>query len=38
LMFAVKELDSNANVKELSADELETDIEVLGVTGLEDLL
>jgi P-type E1-E2 ATPase len=38
LMFAMKELDSNANVKELSADELETDIEVLGVTGLQDLL
>jgi len=38
LMFAVKELDSNANVKELSDEELETDIEVLGVTGLQDLL
>lgn len=38
LMFAVKELDSNLNVKELSDEELETDIEMLGVTGLEDLL
>jgi len=38
LMFAVKELDSNVNVKELSDTELETDIEMLGVTGLQDLL
>ena len=38
LMFAVKELDQNINVKEVSDEELETDIEVLGVTGLQDLL
>jgi magnesium-transporting ATPase (P-type) len=43
LMFGIKELEqranyNNENIKEVKEEELETDIELLGITGLEDLL
>jgi magnesium-transporting ATPase (P-type) len=38
LMFAYKQLDANCDIKQGEVDALESEIEMLGVTGLHDLL